>query len=86
LHRPSLFVFATRQGNPQPVGRELGLFGNPLEIGHVSFVVTDVDTLYSMLLAAGVTLKDPPQDQSWGARRVGLKGPDGNNLYLLQKL
>jgi hypothetical protein len=27
----------------------------------------------------------PPEDQSWGARMVGLKDPDGNNLYLLQR-
>jgi len=34
---------------------------------------------------AGVEF-DGEADQSWGARMVGLKDPDGNNLYLLQKL
>ena len=29
---------------------------------------------------------DAPEDQSWGARMVDLKDPDGNNLYLLQEL
>jgi len=81
-----LFIFATRQTNPPPVGRELGLFGNPPGIDHISFAVTDVDALYSALLASGVTFGGPPEDQSWGARMVGLKDPDGNNLYLLQKL
>jgi hypothetical protein len=34
---------------------------------------------------AGVTFGGRPEDQSWGARMVGLKDPDGNNLYLLQR-
>jgi hypothetical protein len=28
----------------------------------------------------------PPEDQSCGARMAALKDPDGNNLYLLQRL
>jgi catechol 2,3-dioxygenase-like lactoylglutathione lyase family enzyme len=40
-----LFLFATRKPNPPSVGRELGLFDNPPDIGHVSFAVADVDTL-----------------------------------------
>jgi catechol 2,3-dioxygenase-like lactoylglutathione lyase family enzyme len=74
-----LFVFATRQSNPPPVGRELGLFGNPPGIDHISLAVTDVDALYSTLRAAGVPFGGRPEDQSWGARMVGLKDPDGNN-------
>ena len=81
-----LFIFATRRSDPPPVGRELGLFGNPLGIDHISFAVANVDAMYATLQAAGVALGGPPEDQSWGARMVGLKDPDGNNLYLLQKL
>jgi len=81
-----LFLFATRQGSPPPVGRELGLFGNPPGIDHISFAVADVDAFYSTLRAAGVAFGGPPEDQSWGARMVALKDPDGNNLYLLQRL
>ena len=81
-----LFIFATRQSSPPPVARELGLFGNPPGIDHISFAVTDVDALYSTLQAAGVTFGGPPEDQSWGARMVAFKDPDGNNLYLLQRL
>ena len=81
-----LFIFPTRRSNPPPVGRELGLFGNAPGIDHISFAVADVDALYSKLEAAGVAFGGPPEDQSWGARMVGLKDPDGNNLYLLQKL
>ena len=80
-----LFIIATRQSNPPTVGRELGLFGNPPGIDHMSFVVADVDALYSKLRATGVAFGGPPKDQSWGARMVG-QDPDGNNLYLLQKL
>jgi catechol 2,3-dioxygenase-like lactoylglutathione lyase family enzyme len=81
-----LFLFATRQPNPLPVGRELGLFGNAPGIDHISFTVADVDALYAKLREAGVACGGPPEDQSWGARMLGLKDPDGNNLYLLQKL
>jgi methylmalonyl-CoA/ethylmalonyl-CoA epimerase len=81
-----LFIFATRQDNPPPVGRELGLFGNPPGIDHISLAVTNLDALYSTLRDAGVAFSGRPEDQSWGARMVGLKDPDGNNLYLLQKL
>ena len=81
-----LFLFATRQGSPPPVGRELGLFGNPPGIDHISFAVADVDAFYSTLRAAGVAFGGAPEDQSWDARMVALKDPDGNNLYLLQRL
>ena len=74
------------KSHPPPVGRELGLFSNPPGIDHVSLAVTDVDGLYSTLKAAGVWFSGPPEDQSWGARMVSLKDPDGNNLYLLQRL
>ena len=80
-----LFIFATRQSDPPPVGRELGLFGNPPGIDHISFTVTDIDALYAKLCADGVQFAGAPEDQSWGARMVGLMDPDGNNLYLLQR-
>jgi catechol 2,3-dioxygenase-like lactoylglutathione lyase family enzyme len=81
-----LFLFATRQVNPPVVDRELGLFANPPGIDHISFSVADVDAMYARLRKANVTFDGEPQDQSWGARMVGLKDPDGNNLYLLEKL
>ena len=80
-----LFLFACRRKDAPPVGRELGLFGNPPGIDHISFAVEDVDGLYDALKAAGVGFDGRPEDQSWGARMVGLKDPDGNNLYLLQR-
>jgi catechol 2,3-dioxygenase-like lactoylglutathione lyase family enzyme len=82
----NLFLFLTQRPDPPSVGRELGLFGNAPGIDHISFAVTDLDVLYTKLCAEGVKFGGPPEDQSWGARMVGLKDPDGNNLYLLQKL
>jgi catechol 2,3-dioxygenase-like lactoylglutathione lyase family enzyme len=81
-----LFLFTTRQVDPPPVSRQLGLFQNPPGIDHISFAVGDVDAIYAHLREAGVEFDGEPQDQSWGARMVGLKDPDRNNLYLLQKL
>ena len=63
-----LFIFATRQNDPPPVVRQLGLFDNPPGIDHISLAVADVDGLYSALRAAGVQFGGPPEDQSWGAR------------------
>ncbi len=77
---------ASRRRDPPPVGRELGLFGNPPGIDYISFAVEDVNGLYNTLKASGIGLGGPPEDQSWGARMVGLTDPDGNNIYLLQRL
>src|SRR5215470_5773162 len=71
-----LFLFATQRSDATRVGRELGLFGNPPGIDHISFAAGDVDALYSQLRKAGVVFGGPPEDQSWGARMVGLKDPD----------
>ena len=49
-------------------------------------MVNDVDALYGRLRQVGVVFGGPPEDQSWGARMAALKDPDGNNLYLLQRL
>jgi catechol 2,3-dioxygenase-like lactoylglutathione lyase family enzyme len=80
-----LFLFATKQSNPSPVERELGLFDNPPGIDHISFAVADIDSLYAELNEAGVKFGGQLENQSWGARMVGLKDPDGNNLYFVQR-
>jgi catechol 2,3-dioxygenase-like lactoylglutathione lyase family enzyme len=76
---------AARRSEAMPVGRELGLLANPPGIDHISFAVGDVGELYARLRRVGVVFGGPPEDQTWGARVVGLKDPDGNNLYLLQR-
>jgi methylmalonyl-CoA/ethylmalonyl-CoA epimerase len=81
-----LFLFQTKQAQPQAVTRELSLAQNPPGLDHLSFAVDDVNKLYAELKSKGVAFLGEPADQDWGARLVGLKDPDGNNLYLLQYL
>jgi catechol 2,3-dioxygenase-like lactoylglutathione lyase family enzyme len=81
-----LFVFQTRRSNPAPVERDFTLFQNPLGIDHISFEVEDVDRVYAEGKAKGLVFNGEPADQSWGARMVSLRDPDGNNLYLLKWL
>ncbi len=81
-----LFLFQTKQANSQPVKREPTLAQNPPGLDHISFVVEDVDAMYNDLKAKGVQFQSEPADQEWGARLVGLKDPDGNNLYFLKYL
>ena len=81
-----LFLFQTKQANPQAVKRDPSLAQNPPGIDHLSFLVEDVNQIYAELKAKGVLFLGEPADQDWGARLVGLKDPDGNNLYFLQYL
>ena len=81
-----LFLFQTKQASPQPVKRDPSLAQNPPGLDHISFAVEDVNQTYAELKAKGVSFLGEPADQDWGARLVGLKDPDGNNLYLLQYL
>ena len=81
-----LFLFQIKQVNPQAVKRDPSLAQNPPGIDHISFLVEDVNQTYAELKAKGVAFLSEPADQDWGACLVGLKDPDGNNLYFLQYL
>lgn len=81
-----LFLFQTRQKHPAPVTREFTLFQNPPGIDHISFAVEDVDRVYAEAKAKGIAFNGEPKDQTWGARMVSLRDPDGTNLYLLKWL
>ena len=81
-----LFIFQTRRSNPAPVERDFTLFQNPLGIDHISFEVEDVDRVYAEGKSKGLVFNGEPAVQSWGARMVSLRDPDGNNLYLLKWL
>jgi len=81
-----LFIFQTRKSNPAAVKRDFTLFQNPLGIDHISLEVEDVDRLYAEAKAKGLVFTGEPADQTWGARMVSLRDPDGNNLYLLKWL
>jgi len=81
-----LFLFQTKPASPQTVKRDPSLAQNPPGIDHISFAVEDVNQIYAELKAKGVSFLGEPANQDWGARLVGLKDPDGNNLYFLQYL
>ena len=81
-----LFIFQTRQSNPAAVKRDFTVFQNPLGIDHISLEVEDVDRVYAEAKAKGLVFNGEPADQTWGARMVSLRDPDGNNLYLLKWL
>jgi catechol 2,3-dioxygenase-like lactoylglutathione lyase family enzyme len=81
-----LFLFQTKLANAQPVKRDPSLAQNPTGLDHISFAVEDVDAIYKDLKTKGVEFQGEPADQEWGARLVGLKDPDGNNLYFLKYL
>ena len=81
-----LFIFQTRKLNQAPVDRDFTLFQNPLGLDHISFEVEDVDHVYAEAKARGIAFNGEPKDQTWGARMVSLRDPDGNNLYLLKWL
>jgi len=81
-----LFIFQTRKANSALVAREFTLFQNPPGIDHISFAVEDVDQLYADAKAKGIVFNSEPKDQTWGARMVSLRDPDGVNLYLLKWL
>ena len=81
-----LFIFQTRKTNSAPVAREFTLFQNPPGIDHISFAVEDVDRLYADAKAKGIVFNSEPKDQTWGARMVSLRDPDGVNLYFLKWL
>jgi glyoxylase I family protein len=50
----------------------------------LAFAVTraDVDSCHALLVAAGVTILDPPADQFWGHRTLYFADPEGNLLEL----
>ena len=81
-----LFLFQTKQTKLQGVKREPTLAQNPPGLDHISFLVEDVNRRRAGLKAKGIVVLGEPADQDWGARLVGLKDPDGTNLYLLQYL
>jgi catechol 2,3-dioxygenase-like lactoylglutathione lyase family enzyme len=42
----------------------------------------EVDACHAELVAAGVTILDPPTDQAWGHRTLFFRDPEGNVLEI----
>jgi lactoylglutathione lyase len=43
----------------------------------VALDVSDVDTIFDQINAAGADVEEPPTDQSWGVRNTYVRDPDG---------
>lgn len=54
--------------------------------GRVIFYVSDVDTLYSRVIAAGYQPEAAPRDAEWGERFFHLTDPDGHELSFARRL
>lgn len=48
----------------------------------VAWEVDDVDADHARLVAAGVTVTDPPTDRPWGHRNVAIRDPNGLEIVL----
>ena len=48
----------------------------------ISLIADDIDATYQDLLAKGVTFKQAPQVEPWGAKGALFVDPDGNEFYL----
>ena len=72
-------------------GNFLNLIAEPLERqwcwwGRLIFYVTDVDALYSRVVAVGCSPDTAPRDAEWGERFFHLTDPDGHELSFAQPL
>jgi catechol 2,3-dioxygenase-like lactoylglutathione lyase family enzyme len=64
------------------------MVADPVETGwgRVIFHVDDVDTLFELALAAGLTAQAPPRDAPWGERMFAIFDPDGHDLSFARPL
>lgn len=65
-----LFLFQTRQANPQETQRGFDLFDNSPGIDHLSFLVADVDRTYESLEARGVRFDIETGEPAWWRSRI----------------
>src|SRR5215469_16491374 len=72
-----LFVFRATAKEAFSRRRGLDLEDNPPGLDHISFLVDDVDKTYREGKAKQVPFASEPADQTWGARTVAVRDPDG---------
>jgi catechol 2,3-dioxygenase-like lactoylglutathione lyase family enzyme len=63
------FHMGLEQGDPGPPGS--------IEI---TIAVDDADAAHARLVAAGIDVEGPPEDQPWGARHVWFRDFDGRRM------
>lgn len=69
--------------DPATAGQIEALVAKGAGGGWIGFSTDDVDALHERLVAAGVTITQPPTDMGYG-RDMGLRDPFGNNLRVGQ--
>ena len=83
------------QGSPEFITVTLGSFSLGLTAvqevepaGRVAFWLycDDVDAEIAALRAAGVEVTREPEDREWGERMAAVVDPDGNEIFLGQKM
>lgn len=60
--------------------------GGTLGAAAVYVFVDDVDALYAELISKGVSVGNPPIDQTWGTREIGIRDADRNIVTFGQRL
>lgn len=72
----------------EPVGSQLDLSNQNIGVPHVSFVTTDLASMYERMHAKGIRFASPPVVITEGVNRGGLvcyaKDPDGITVELFQ--
>jgi catechol 2,3-dioxygenase-like lactoylglutathione lyase family enzyme len=63
------------------VGMEQGAAGGCEGI-EINIQVDDLDSAFTRLLEAGVTVEGPPEEQEWGARHVWFRDIDGRRMSI----
>jgi uncharacterized glyoxalase superfamily protein PhnB len=49
-------------------------------------IVEDVDALHAELVGKGISMPNPPIDQSWGTREIGVRDADRNVITFGQRI
>ena len=68
-----------------------GDYRNPARLGAATVLVVvddveDVDALCDRAREAGAEITEPPMDQEYGARRFGVRDPEGHGWFFSQPL
>jgi len=53
-------------------------------MGHLHFVVRDVDVLFEAVISRGVEIARGLETENWGARGFNLLDPSGNSIHIEQ--
>ena len=68
-----------------------GDYRNPARLGTATVLVVvdgldDIDALHERAREAGAEITEPPMDQDYGARRFGVRDPEGHGWFFSQPI